>query len=41
MRTEVHTGFQMEKFEVDYSEDPGIERRIILKWILRILDGKS
>ena len=30
----MHTGFQLGKSEDDQVEDPGIDRKIILKWTL-------
>jgi len=36
----VHTGFQCGNLrEGDHLEDPGIDRRIILRWICRNWDG--
>jgi hypothetical protein len=40
VRREVHTGFRRgELREGDHLEDPGIDGRIILKWILKKWDG--
>jgi hypothetical protein len=39
-RGEVHTGFWWGNLrERDHSEDPGIDGRIILRWIFRQWDG--
>jgi hypothetical protein len=39
-RGEVHTGLQWENLrEGDHLEDPGIDGRIILKWIFERLGG--
>ena len=36
----MHTGFRWRNMrERDHLEDPGVNERIILRWILRKLDG--
>jgi hypothetical protein len=41
-RVEVHTGFQWGNLrEGDHFEDPGIDGRIMLKWILEKCDGRG
>ena len=38
----MYTGFWWEDLrERDHLEDPGIDRRMILKWIFKKLDGES
>jgi hypothetical protein len=40
VRGEVHTGFWWGDLrDADHLEDPGIDRRIILKWIFKKWDG--
>jgi hypothetical protein len=39
-RGEVHTGFSWKNVRIrDHWEDPGLDGRIILKWILKKFDG--
>jgi hypothetical protein len=39
-RGELHAGFWWRNLrEKDYLEDPGVNRRLILRWIFRKLDG--
>jgi hypothetical protein len=38
----VHTGFRCGNLRVrDYLEDPGVDGRIILKWMFRKWDGRA
>jgi hypothetical protein len=39
VRREVHTGLNSGNLREDYFEDPGVDGRIILKWIFERLDG--
>jgi hypothetical protein len=40
VKREVHTGFWWGDLRVgDHLGDPGIDRRIILKWIFKMWDG--
>jgi hypothetical protein len=41
-KMEVHTGFSCgDLTERDHLEDPGVNRRIIIKWILKKRDEES